>query len=304
VLDARPPRAPRLLAALTLTLTLSASTAWAAPPPATPRPSASPSAPSALDPFAQCKIMGPEAGADRTLECPGGTAFATREGAQIGEPALIELMKSALSTGEAKPRWEEAPVTLGGVQRRGLRYTLGELVGVIVLVPSGREQVRGLGCEARELAWCWQILDALARRLPPPNLESPSAEAARRLAGRVVEVPPSCTEKAPGLVVCPRHSFSFVNHTREDPTTLAELAPSLRAGLAQIGNITEADRACTVEGGAASCRVYTVKRRDGGVVFVVAAFAEVRGQRVYVQCNSSEGLSPLPAACRPALALP
>jgi len=255
-----------------------------------------------VDPLAKCDVLGPENGAERTLSCPKGSAFVTVDGPTVGTEPLIVLMKEALSE-DKKPKWIDGEITLGGSKRRALRYTVAGKKGVIVVMPLGEERVRGFGCESTDEVWCSALLEKLVSALPEPNMENPAAEQARLLAGRKIEIPAGCTEKAPGLITCPKHSFSFANQPKDDLTDIDMMAKSLRGGLSEMGEVGETNRACTIEGVKSTCRVLTIKRSDGKQLYVIAAFTEVKKQKVYIQCNSSEGIGVIPPACRSTLVL-
>jgi hypothetical protein len=168
---------------------------------------------------------------------------------------------------------------------------------MIAIVATEPDRVRAFGCESSNVDWCKRMLDALATRVPEANTKTPGADLARTLAGKKVEVPPKCTEKALGQIVCRDHSLAWMNHRPGDPSSIEDLRGPLTGGLSQMGTVSESAMPCSLDGVDTICHVFTVKKESGSPVYAVIAFGEVRGRKVFAQCNTSVGIDPLPPAC-------
>lgn len=235
---------------------------------------------------------------ERKLTCSGFSLTAGVEQPAFATEQIIEMIVDNLKR-EPRAKVEKVTVPLSGGPRSGLRYTMSGAggkpltFGLFAMVPSTTpSKIRAVGCEEPRPGRCETALAAMALEVQegvaPTKAELPAGP---RLAGRDVDVPAGCSFGIEGpktILRCGRGNLSWVELAAGDPEGVDWIYAPLKKALATQGTLSERLRPCSVEGVKAECRDVEVRRGDGARLNMTAVMASLRGQRVWLQCNTTE----------------
>jgi hypothetical protein len=261
------------------------------------------------DPLASCKEQ-PQRPGERHFECAGFSLSASAEQPAFGQKAIVDSVMNAMGK-DHQHRLERAEIPVGGEGRPGLRYRgLGgaDVSGVAAVVPAaGSDKVRLIVCEEPKPSLCDAVLTPFAASLKADSPPAYEASGSPKFLGHTLAMREGCESKVDGpqtMIRCGAANVSWVVAGSDDPAGDDWIYQPMKKALASQGKLSEKQVACRVDGAKATCHDLEIVRSGGAAWHATAVMAEVKGQRVWVQCNvSGDRGKELPEPCGEILSL-
>jgi len=241
--------------------------------------------------FDGCKVSEPDPGMVR-IDCDAFRANASAAQPASAAGAFAELVKNVVP---AHVKLEPKELTVAGSKRKGWLGESKKDYAAAAIVPYKNGKIRLLTCTGASERDCAGVLDALAEKVPPPNV----AAAARDESwfGKKLEAPAGCKQSVPYRLDCKGATLTWRPLAADDPKGIDWLYGPLKKGLEAQGKVKEVERPCKAGGESSGCRELELTLSDGRAAHVLAAVAAKGGKRQWAQCNTTASVDKIPPPC-------